>query len=105
MQLSFLPVAIPEAGLPRSFHGTEAVMPWDSRGHIAALARSHHRASAVIPWDSYWHELGLAWLYRVPSVVPKKAPAWPRDGSETIPEWTRGRSSNGSSTAVSYLCT
>jgi hypothetical protein len=40
MQLSFLPVAIPEAGLPRSFHGTEAVMPWDSRGHITGLARS-----------------------------------------------------------------
>ena len=60
MQLSLLPVALPEAGLPRSFRGTRAVMLWDSRGHIAGLVRSHHRTSAVTPWDSDGNAAGLA---------------------------------------------
>jgi hypothetical protein len=66
MQLSFLPVATPEAGLPRSFHGTQAVLPWDSRGHIAGLAGSDQRACAVTPRDADSRANGaLEWFLRL----------------------------------------
>ena len=50
MQLSLLPVAFLQAGLPRSFGGAGAGLSWDSCGHLVGLARDYRGTHAVIWW-------------------------------------------------------